>query len=199
MITKTKIHLLKPFYWFLLFGSITMSIGCRSNSFENKPLDENAITVSVEFKELIAALKSKSNDISYESLQFERINKLPLNEAKKEFDKLKIEHDEFKRVNAEKMENFTKRSKEKKEKNIDATTFNKETIEVETKIIQNSRLSDEYKKYLITELNKPNEKLLLISQKMIKLTQKYPTLREQDGVLKKLMREAIDNSVKSQN
>lgn len=97
------------------------------------------------------------------------------------------------------MENFTKRSKEKKEKNIDATTFNKETIEVETKIIQNSRLSDEYKKYLITELNKPNEKLLLISQKMIKLTQKYPTLREQDGVLKKLMREAIDNSVKSQN
>ncbi len=175
---------------------------CRTNELENKIVSEAELRASTEFKELIAATKSKDSNgvIVFEDKRLNRITKLPIQESQAELAKITIEHREHKRIGLEMKESHKKRNEERQlnPKSISAADFNKTMIEDERKIYESSALPDSVKQIYIASLYKKDNKLFLIAEKMVKLSNKFPSVRSVDGnlILKKLLSEELDKIAK---
>ena len=181
----------------------TLFFSCRTNELENKVVTEAELRASTEFKDVIAATKSKhvNTAMVFEDNRVDRILKLPIRESQAELAKIKVEAQEHKRINLEMRESHKKRYEERKlnPKPISVGDFNKITTENERKIYESSTLPDSVKQVYIASLYQKDSTVLLLAEKMVKLANKFPSARSVEGnlILKKLLLEELNKTVKN--
>ena len=180
----------------------TLFFSCRTNELENKVVTEAELRAATEFKEVIAATKSKHVNpvIVFEDNRLDRITRLPIQESQAELAKIKVESQEHKRIRLEMKESHKKRYEERKlnPQSISAADFNKITVENERKIYESSALPDSVKQVYIASLYQKDNTVLLLAEKMAKLANKFPSVRSVEGnlILKKLLSENLNKVTK---
>ena len=193
---------LKSILFHTLAALCILFFSCRTNELESKVVTEAELRASTEFKEVIAATKTKTVDavIVFEDNRLNRITRLPIRESQTELAKIKVESQEHKRIRLEMTESHRKRYEERKlnPQSISAADFNKITIENERKIYESSALPDSVKQIYIASLYKKDSIVLLLAEKMVKLANKFPSVRSVEGnlILKKLLSEELNKTAK---